>query len=76
MAVQEDPELTSFHAHTWEKYTATYRTIPSEKDLKISQRAPLQQRRKGPWERKMYQQNLHPQYGDPKFRGISKIPST
>ena len=33
MAAQEDPELTS-HGHT--KSTATYGTIPSEKDLKTN----------------------------------------
>ena len=30
MAAKEDPELTSSHRHT--KSTATYRTVPSEKD--------------------------------------------
>lgn len=34
MAALEDPEVTSSYEH--KKLTATYGTIPSEKDLKIS----------------------------------------
>lgn len=38
MAVYGNPQLTYSHGHI--KPITTYRTIPSEKDLKISQRAP------------------------------------
>lgn len=35
MVVQEDPELTSYHIN--KKFTTTYETVLSEKDLKTEQ---------------------------------------
>lgn len=46
MATWEDPELTSSSRHI--KSIATYEKTPSEKYLKTSQIAPLQQMVKGP----------------------------